>query len=81
MLYEKIRKIMLKGRSKSENKSAQLLEPSSEPRPGNKMLLTFMKPSELPPLQPVSSRKPSSNLSDILQHREKFINGYFQSIN
>lgn len=40
MLYEKIRKIMLKGRTRSENKSAQLPTTAN-----NKMLLTFLKPS------------------------------------
>lgn len=79
MLYEKIRKIMLKGRSRSENKSSPMLPEM----PQNKqMMLTFMKTSELPQLQPLSSRsKPKSSLNDILEHRSKYINGYFESIN
>lgn len=50
MLYEKIRKIMMKGRSKSENKNKESLPQLNTE---NKMMLTFMKSSEIPELEPL----------------------------
>jgi hypothetical protein len=72
---------MMKGRSKSENISRQLLSPPVN-ESNNKMLLTFVKMSELPHLTPPATTKlqGKSNLKDILEHRSKYIDGYFQSI-
>ena len=60
---------------------------SKETARNGKMLLTFVKLSELPQLAPLPITSKSShqnstqtNLRDILEHRSKFIDGYFQSI-
>jgi hypothetical protein len=46
------------------------------------MLLTFVKMSELPQLTPptIIKSKGKSSLKDILDHRSKYIDRYFQSI-
>lgn len=66
---------MLKKRSKSENRSVQIGN-----RPHSKMLLTFMKGSELPELPPTSRSRAKSSLDDILEQRSKYVHGYFAQI-